>query len=113
MSSIKLQMKQSIMTILLMVISTNPYQSQRPTPRLIASMDNNKGASDNIKNKKIQSNTIESVMSLKVDDSKKKPNNFKFKLHYGNGNINSEDLHKYIHNLIKEKLDRVSERLLD
>jgi hypothetical protein len=78
-----------------------------------SSMDNNKGASDNIKNKKIQSNNIESVMSLKVDDSKKKPNNFKFKLHYGNGNINSEDLHKYIHNLIKEKLDRVSERLLD
>ena len=78
-----------------------------------SNMDNNKGASDNIKNKKIQSNTIESVMSLKVDDSKKKPNNFKFKLHYGNGNINSEDLHKYIHNLIKEKLDRVSERLLD
>ena len=78
-----------------------------------SSIDNNKGASDNIKNKKIQSNTIESVMSLKVDDSKKKPNNFKFKLHYGNGNINSEDLHKYIHNLIKEKLDRVSERLLD
>ena len=75
--------------------------------------DNNRGASDNIENKKIQSNTIESVMSLKVDDSKKKPNNFKFKLHYGNGNINSEDLHKYIHNLIKEKLDRVSERLLD
>ena len=78
-----------------------------------SSMDNNKEASDNIKNRKIQSNTIESVMSLKVDDSKKKPNNFKFKLHYGNGNINSEDLHKYIHNLIKEKLDRVSERLLD
>jgi hypothetical protein len=78
-----------------------------------SSMDNNKGGNDNIKNKKIQSNTIESVMSLKVDDSKKKPNNFKFKLHYGNGNINSEDLHKYIHNLIKEKLDRVSERLLD
>ena len=51
-------------------------------------------------------------MSLKVDDSKKKPNNFKFKLHYGNGNINSEDLHKYIHNLIKEKLDRVYERLV-
>ena len=41
-----------------------------------SNMDNNKGASDNIKNKKIQSNTIESVMSLKVDDSKKKPNNF-------------------------------------
>jgi hypothetical protein len=78
-----------------------------------SSMDNNKGGNDNIKNKKIQSNTIESVMSLKVDDSKKKPNNFKFKLHYGNGNINSEDLHKYIHNLIREKLDRVSERLLD
>ncbi len=78
-----------------------------------SSMDNNKGASDNIENKKIQSNTIESLMSLKVDDSKKKPNNFKFKLHYGNGNINSEDLHKYIHNLIKEKLDRASERLLD
>jgi hypothetical protein len=73
----------------------------------------NKGASDNIKNKEIQSNAIESVMSLKVDDSKKKPNNFKFKLHYGNGNINSVDLHKYIHNLIKEKLDKVSERLLD
>src|SRR6476660_1416284 len=35
MSSIKFQMKQSIMTILLMVISTNPYQSQRPTPGLI------------------------------------------------------------------------------
>jgi len=72
-----------------------------------------KGTTDNIKNNKILSNTIESMMSLKVDDSKKKPNNFKFKLHYGNGNINSEDLHKYIHNLIKEKLDRVSERLLD
>lgn len=77
------------------------------------SMDNNKGASDNIKTKKIQSNNMESVVSLKVDDSKKKPNNFKFKLHYGNGNINSVDLHKYIHNLIKEKLDKVSERLLD
>jgi hypothetical protein len=34
-------------------------------------------------------------------------------LHYGNGNNNSEDLNKYIHNLIKEKLDRVSQRLLD
>ena len=79
----------------------------------VGSMDNNKGASDNIKTKKIQSNNMDSVVSLKVDDSKKKPNNFKFKLHYGNGNINSVDLHKYIHNLIKEKLDKVSERLLD
>lgn len=77
------------------------------------SMDNNKGASDNIKTKKIQSNNMESVVSLKVDDSKKKPNNFKFKLHHGNGNVNSVDLHKYIHNLMKEKLDKVSERLLD
>jgi hypothetical protein len=78
-----------------------------------SSVDNNKGTTDNIKNKKIQSNTLESMMSLKVDDSKKKPNNFKFKLHYGNGNINSEELHKYIHNLIKKKLDRAYERLLD
>jgi hypothetical protein len=97
-------------------IDGNKYKSLSITTantKADSSMDNNKGASDNIKNKKIQSNNIESVMSLKVDDSKKKPNNFKFKLHYGNGNINSEDLHKYIHNLIKEKLDRVSERLLD
>jgi hypothetical protein len=97
-------------------IDGNKYKSLSITTantKADSGMDNNKGASDNIKNKKIQSNTIESVMSLKVDDSKKKPNNFKFKLHYGNGNINSEDLHKYIHNLIKEKLDRVSERLLD
>ena len=84
-----------------------------PNTNADSGMDNNKGASDSKKNKKIQSNTIESLMSLKVDDSKKKPNNFKFKLHYGNGNINSEDLHKYIHNLIKEKLDRAYERLLD
>jgi len=78
-----------------------------------SSMDSNKGASDDIKNEKIQSNTIKSMMSLKVDDRKDKPNNFKFKWYYGNGNVNSEDLHKYIHNLIKEKLDRVSQRLLD
>ena len=103
MSWIKLQMKQSIMTILLKVIRPRKSLSiATANTKADSDIDNNKGASDNIKNKKIQSNTIESVMSLKVDDSKKKPNNFKFKLHYGNGNINSEDLHKYIHNLIKK-----------
>ncbi len=30
-----------------------------------------------------------------------------------NRNLNSEDVNKYVHNLMKEKLDRVSERLLD
>jgi hypothetical protein len=78
-----------------------------------SSTDSSKKASDNIKNENIQSNPIKSMMSLKVDDRKDKPNNFKFKWYYGNGNVNSEDLHKYIHNLIKEKLDRVSQRLLD
>ena len=37
--------------------------------------------------------------------------NLKFEWH--NRNLNSEDVNKYVHNLMKEKLDRVSERLLD
>ncbi len=78
-----------------------------------SSMDSSKRASDNKNDEKIQSNTIKSLMSLKVDNSKDKSNNFKFKWYYGNGNVNSEELHTFIHNLIKEKLDRVSQRLLD
>ena len=38
-------------------------------------------------------------------------NNLKFEWH--NRNLNSEDMSKYIHNLMKEKLDRVSVRLVD
>lgn len=50
-------------------------------------------------------------MSLKFEKIKNGPNNLKFK--WPSGNLNSEDVSKYIHNLIKEKLDRVSERLSD
>jgi len=35
--------------------------------------------------------------------------NLKFEWH--NRNLNSEDVNKYVHNLMKEKLDRVSDRL--
>ena len=38
-------------------------------------------------------------------------NNLKFEWH--NRNLNSEDMSKYIHNLMKEKLDGVSVRLVD
>jgi hypothetical protein len=38
-------------------------------------------------------------------------NNLKFEWH--NRNLNSEDMSKYIHNMMKEKLDRVSVRLVD
>lgn len=37
-------------------------------------------------------------------------NNLKFEWHR---NLNSEDMSKYIHNMMKEKLDRVSVRLVD
>ncbi len=97
-------------------INDNKYKSLSNTDantKTDSSMNSNKRASDNKKDEKFQSNTIKSLMSLKVDNSKHKPNNFKFKWYWGNGNVNTEDLHKYIHNLIKEKLDRVSQRLLD
>ena len=94
----------------------NEYKSLSNTTantKTDSSTDSSKKASDNKKDEKIQSNTIKSMISLKVDNSKHKPNNFKYNWYYGNGNVNTEDLHKYIHNLIKEKLDRVSQRLLD
>lgn len=47
-------------------------------------------------------------MSKKIMDGH---NNLKFEWH--NRNLNSEDMSKYVHNLMKEKLDRVSVGLLD
>lgn len=73
--------------------------------------NNNKASDNRNDNEKIKSHTIKYFMSLKFEKIKNGPNNLKFK--WPSGNLNSEDVSKYIHNLIKEKLDRVSERLLD
>jgi hypothetical protein len=65
-----------------------------------------------------KSQTIEHLITLKVEKNTNGPNNnIQFKLHSGNFNSDSgfeaKDLNKHIRNLIKQKLDRVSERLLD
>ncbi len=91
--------------------SNDGHDSTSNTKTYNASDDINNKTSDNKKDEKIKFQSIKYFMSLKIEKTKNGQNNLKFKWH--NGDLNSEDVSKYIHNLIKEKLNRVSERLLD
>ena len=78
--------------------------------------ENNKKLSDNKKDGNIQSFSMKNFMSFNIDKSKYEPFNYKFKWYSGSGNENGDfnsELSKYIHNKIKERLAKISERLLD
>lgn len=67
--------------------------------------------------------SIDHLLSMKIEGNSDGADNILLKLRSGNSNSDSDsdseatlkhrDLNKYIHSLIKEKLERVSERLLD
>jgi hypothetical protein len=75
----------------------------------------------NVKNssKGDKSQSIDHLLSMKIEGSSDGADKFLLKLHSGNSNSDSDatfkhrDLNKYIRSIIKEKLERVSERLLD
>lgn len=92
----------------------NDYSSNTNTKK-DSSIDSNKMLTDNKKDGNIKSFSMKNFMSLNIDKTKYKPFKFKFKWYNGNENadFNSEEMSKYIHNRIKERLDRISERLLD
>jgi hypothetical protein len=74
--------------------------------------DDNKAFGDNKKDdEKIEFHTMSSLISSKVENMKDGRNNLNIKWY--KGEPTHQDLNKYIHNLIKEKLDRISERLSD
>ena len=54
---------------------------------------------------------MSNLISSKVEKIKQRQDNLNFKCY--DGKLKPQDLNKYIHNLIKEKLDRISERLID
>jgi hypothetical protein len=70
-------------------------------------------------NKAGKSQSIDHLLSMKIEKNSDGPDNIQFKLRSSNFNSDSDsiighkDLNKYIRSLIKEKLERVSERLLD
>ena len=81
-----------------------------------SSKENNKKLSDNKKDGNFQSFSMKNFMSFNIDKSKYEPFMYKFKWYSGSGNENGDfnsDLSKYIHNRIKERLAKISERLLD
>jgi hypothetical protein len=92
----------------------NDYSSNANT-KTDSGIENNKKLTDNKEDGNIKSFSMKNFMSLNVDKTGYKPFKFKFKWYNGNdnGDFNSEELSKYIHNRIKERLDRISERLLD
>jgi hypothetical protein len=69
-------------------------------------------------NKASKSQSIDHLLSMKIEKNSDGPDDIQFKLRSSNFNSDStsfehKDLNKYIRSLIKEKLERVSERLLD
>jgi hypothetical protein len=73
--------------------------------------DDNKAVGDKDDNNKIEFHTMSSIMSSKVEKINDGQN--KLSIKWYNGKTTHQDLNKYIHNLIKEKLDRISDRLTD
>ena len=71
----------------------------------------NKDGNDKKDNEKIEINSMSSMITSKVEKIKDGQNNLNIKWY--NGNLNHQDLGKYIHNLIKEKLNRISDKLTD
>ena len=76
---------------------------------LIVVGKNNKSSGNSNDKEKIKFHNIEYYISLKFEKIMNGHDNLKFEWH--NRNLNSEDVNKHVHNLMKEKLDRVSERL--
>jgi hypothetical protein len=77
-----------------------------------------KDTSDNIQsndnkkdNEKVKTHNIKHDKSLTIKKVKDGSHKIKFKLN--NGDHDSGGLNKYIHNLIKERLNKISQRLLD
>lgn len=69
-------------------------------------------------NKAGKSQSIDHLLSMKIEKNSDRPDDIQFKLRSSNFNSDSasfehKDLNKYIRSLIKEKLERISERLLD
>jgi hypothetical protein len=70
-------------------------------------------------NKGGKSQSIDHLLTMKIEKNSDRSDNIQFKLRSSNFNSDSDailehkDLNKYIHSLIKKKLERVSERLSD
>lgn len=73
--------------------------------------DDSKKADSKKDNEKIEIHTISSLISSKLEKIKDGRNNLNIKWY--KGEPTHQDLNKYIHNLIKEKLDRISDKLTD
>jgi hypothetical protein len=73
--------------------------------------DDSKKADNKKDNEKIEIHAMSSLMSSKLEKMNDGRNNLNIKWY--KGEPTHQDLNKYIHNLIKEKLDRISERLSD
>jgi hypothetical protein len=73
--------------------------------------DDSKKADNKKDNEKIEIHAMSSLMSSKLEKMKDGRNNLNIKWY--KGEPTHQDLNKYIHNLIKEKLDRISDKLTD
>jgi hypothetical protein len=73
--------------------------------------DDSKKADNKNDNEKIEIHAMSSLMSSKLEKMKDGRNNLNIKWY--KGEPTHQDLNKYIHNLIKEKLDRISDKLTD
>jgi hypothetical protein len=73
--------------------------------------DDSKKADNKKDNEKIEIHTMSSLISSKLEKMKDGRNNLNIKWY--KGEPTHQDLNKYIHNLIKEKLDRISDKLTD
>jgi hypothetical protein len=73
--------------------------------------DDSKKADNKKDNEKIEIHAMSSLMSSKLEKMNDGRNNLNIKWY--KGEPTHQDLNKYIHNLIKEKLDRISDKLTD
>jgi hypothetical protein len=86
--------------------SSNPDHSKHNHDSNSNTNNDNGDDDDKKDSDKTKSHTIKHSKSLKVEKIKHAPNNLKSEGHHKN-------LNKYIHNVVKERLDRMTERLLE
>lgn len=90
----------------LFLTSSNPDHSKHNHDSNSNTNNDNGDDDDKKDSDKTKSHTIKHSKSLKVEKIKHALNNLKSEGHHKN-------LNKYIHNVVKERIDRMTERLLE
>ena len=98
--------------IIILITMTNQVQTIAKTRVMIIIEDKGSGNKEKSNgNNKVEIHTAKHLKSTEVEKKGHDKDKLNFKHH--NDNTKSGDLHKNIHDLIKKKIKRVSERMFD